>query len=77
MIDCLKSCATALTYLRLSVHGEEEKKFAQCVLWLLVVGNSPSFSSGRIAEELTWAVSNIHYHYNIMSYEIVAYIMTL
>ena len=36
MIDCLKSCATALRHLRLSVsvHGEKGKKFAQCVLWL-------------------------------------------
>ena len=36
MIDCLKSCATALIHLWLSVsvHGEVEKKFAQCVAWL-------------------------------------------
>ena len=39
MIDCLKSCATALRHLRLSVsvhtvHGGVEKKFAQCVSWL-------------------------------------------
>ena len=38
MIDCLKSCATALRHLRLSVSvhgdGEEEKKFVQCVLRL-------------------------------------------
>ena len=45
MIDCLKSCATALRHLRLSVSvhgdGEEEKKFAQCVSWLMVVGTHP------------------------------------